>query len=665
VTSVRICILSARVSVGNPIDNALSVLETLDRHQIDAEIFLTPELFLSGYTCENLFDSRELHQQIKIAVNHICDLSLSKSGVFVVGAPVLTDLGLYNCALIIHSGKLVAVIPKSMIPNHGEYYEGRYFDALTIGDGSDNIVVYRIGESIVPLSPATIVQLTSKNGELICSFTVELCEDMWTPFNPSLQGMAYGADLVLNLSASNSIFGKDKVRNELISAFTIKNCCSYVYNSAGFGESTNDLIWDGSTIIYQDGEQILCASTLNEDKRQYYHIALDIERTRAKRIKNKSIQASFKYLRKFLAKPNIVQVTLAHYNCSSIVHHRRLKRFPYLDNDFGTISDELYLYCLKSQAYALKRRLLSLDSPITVIGISGGLDSTHALLVLHNLYATEGWDLDDIHCFVMPSSASSRETQYDAVQLLKGLGLRVNVRSIEESVNLMLKQLGRDSENPIYDITYENIQAGDRTSFLFRYANMVKGIVIGTGDLSEIALGWCTYGVGDHMSHFNLNCGLPKTVIKAIIQRHSECHINSIVRDICKSVLTRDISPELLPTSATGMKLQNTESLIGNYDFIDFLLYHTLDSGPSHNMLKDMLFAAFEMSNLDPCSREQLNHDLTFAFDSFIYRFYSVSQFKREAVPNGPKILKNGSLSPRGDWRFPVDSNFQYNKESR
>ena len=358
--------------------------------------------------------------------------------------------------------------------------------------------------------------------------------------------------------------------------------------------------------------------------------------------------------------PAIIHLTLKRKRSNIIAESQTLNKYPYLGNDTGLISDELFSYCITSQAYSLKRRLLSIGSQNTVIGVSGGLDSTHALMVLHHLYLTEGWDMANIHCFVMPSSANSSESQDDAIRLIEGLGLTANVRPIDESVSLMIKQLGRDPSDLVYDTTYENIQAGHRTSFMFRYANMVGGIVIGTGDLSEIALGWCTYGVGDQMSHFNLNCGLPKTVIKAIVKKHAQTHEIDVVRSACGTIASRDISPELLPSSAVGEEMQRTEEQVGNYDYIDFLLFHTLESGPTSELLQRMLFNTFTNDDVPDDLVDELHSKLDFAFNSFSRRFYNCSQFKREAIPNGPKILKNGSLSPRGDWRFPVDSHFHY-----
>jgi len=351
---------------------------------------------------------------------------------------------------------------------------------------------------------------------------------------------------------------------------------------------------------------------------------------KTKQLSSKSNKADFDIVPIYLNKTNLLQ-------------------YPYLGSDNLNMSSEMYSYIINSQVQALEKRTKSINSNKIVIGVSGGLDSTHALIVLEHLFRKNEWDKNLVYPIVMPALASSSESQSDAVRLIDSLGFHSITSSINESVELMLKKLGRDDPHSILDTTYENVQAGERTSFLFRYANKVNGIVLGTSDLSELALGWCTYGVGDHMSHYGINVGLPKTVIKACIKYQKE-HSNLIkLSEVLNSILNREVSPELLP--AKSKKLQSSESSIGKFDIIDYLLYHFLDTQPSLEILEFYCKKTF----LDREDKDFTKSEVDKAFNSFKKRFLKFAQFKRTAIPNGPKILINGSLSPRGDWRAPVE----------
>jgi NAD+ synthase (glutamine-hydrolysing) len=653
---LRAAASTIRVSLADPDSNAACVLEVMQSaKEAGAGLLVFPELCLSGYSIDDLFHQRSVLDAVLDAVERVRDGSKGAGVVAVIGAPLEWMQRLYNCAVVIYEGQVLGVIPKSYLPNYREFYERRYFHA-GLGIEGETIAL-RSGE--VPFG-TDLIFAASDYAPFVLG--VEICEDMWVPAPPSDRLVMAGATLVANLSASPSTIGRGDTRRLLCSAQSVRGLCAYVYTAAGWGESSTDLAWDGHAAIYEAGGLVAEAERFLRDPKPLYG-DIDLDRLVQERLRvhtfHEAAQAHGADLVRrieFAFHPGRRKVALA----------RRIERFPYVPSD----TSRLYEDCFEAyniQVHGLVRRLDATQSKGVVIGISGGLDSTQALAVTARAFDMLGWSRDRIHAVTMPGFATSGETYERAWSLMRTLGVDAREIDIKPAARQMLSDLGHPfaKGEPVYDITFENVQAGLRTDYLFRLANHLGGFVVGTGDLSELALGWCTYGVGDHMSHYNVNASVPKTLIQHLIRWvAAENLLGEPVRETLLDIVGAEISPELIPADASGA-VQSTESSVGPYALQDFNLFYTLRYGLKPSKIAFLAHHAWsdvEQGAWPP----NFPADVRKAYDLpeikrwlrvFLWRFFTTSQYKRSAVPNGPKISSGGSLSPRGDWRAPSDGN--------
>ena len=660
----------ARVAVGSPrcrvADPAFNVQKTLklarQAAQQGAVLAAFPELGLSAYSCDDLFHQRALLEAVLDGLAQIVEASRELPLAIVVGAPLRVNHVLFNCAVVVAGGRILGVVPKSYLPNYGEFYESRQFSA------ADNAAVDRItllGQE-VNFGPEQIFEL--ENVPLF-RFHVEICEDVWVPVPPSSFAALAGATVLVNLSASNVVVGKSGYRHQLVSQQSARCLAAYLYTSAGLGESTTDMSWDGQSLIYEKGDLLAQSERFLQDS----HLILadvDLERLSLDRMHTTTFAqsvrrhadevASFRHTRFALELPLDRDLPL----------QRTIERFPYVPAD-GKRRDERCTEVYNIQVQALLQRLQSSGHQKVVIGISGGLDSTHALLVCAKAMDRLGLPRSNILAYTMPGFATSERTLQQARQLMEVVGCTAHEIDIRPSCIQMLKDLGHPyaEGKEEYDVTFENVQAGERTSHLFRLANHHHAIVIGTGDLSELALGWCTYGVGDHMSHYNVNASVPKTLISHLVRWVADTHqIGDTGSDVLIKVLETEISPELVPGKTgtgkeEGKPAQVTEDFIGPYELQDFNLYYTLRYGFTPAKVAYLAYCAWHDRNAgpwpeggSPARNEYGLAAIKKNLGIFLWRFFKTSQFKRSCVPNGPKVGNGGSLSPRGDWRAPSDS---------
>jgi NAD+ synthase (glutamine-hydrolysing) len=603
-------------------------------------IIVTQELILTGYTCDELFFDSSLIDATNKAISTLLKFSKTIPSVIIIGTPLYTNHGLYNVALVISDGCVLGAIPKSYLPIGGEFYEARYFDTLDI---SQSINVSAFGCEF-ELSCAQVFDIHIKNrpSSLPISISAEICEDMWAPLSPSTIAFASGANVVFNLSASNAIYTKDDVRRTLANAQTQKFSSAYIYVSAGEGESNNDLVWDGEIFVSCCGRIQYSNKPFESSSTVFLALpdySLQNSKFRARTANRSCILKSNKVSTKIYSSVD------ANLNSALYLRLDCVLRYPYSNSNFPFIDDKLANYIINSLCQALYTRMHGASVTSLVLGVSGGLDSTFALLILYEFVSRYNLPEGTIRAITLPTKNTSQETLNDAKGLCTSFGITLQEVPLQTSVDLRLSQLGRDPDLSPKDTTYENVQAGERTSYLFRLANSENGLVVGTGDLSEMALGWCTYGVGDQMSHYALNCGIPKTVIKQFIEWYlKKSEISEDSRTVLFSISNRTISPELLPSTNNSKAIQDTESTIGKYILIDFFLFYYLEYSITFDQLGILAKYAFS----DIVTTDQINTVIT----SFKNRFFR-SQFKRTAIPNGPKILANGSLSPRSDWRQP------------
>jgi NAD+ synthase (glutamine-hydrolysing) len=608
-----------------------------------AALALFPELGISAYTNDDLFHQDALLKATEAAIAELVEASRDLIPVLIVGAPLRFEGRLFNCAVVIHRGTVLGLTPKTYLPNYREFYEKRQFNS---GRDLINREVSFLGR-IVPIGNDLIFE--ASNFE---NFTIhtEICEDLWTPIPPSTYAALGGALVLANLSASNVTIGKGEYRRSLCAAHSGKCIAAYLYSAAGPGESTTDLAWDGQAIIYENNELLAESHRFSSDE-QMTLADIDLERLAADRLRvtsfNDSIADHLDTLRqmrriRFDFTPPSEPVPLL----------RSVERFPYVPED-PAVRDERCYEAYNIQVHGLMKRLESTGIERIVIGVSGGLDSTHALIVAARTMDRLGLPRQNILGYTMPGFATSRTTLTNAHGLMHALGITATELDIRPSCEQMLRDLGHpfSEGKPVYDVTFENVQAGERTSHLFRLANHHQALVLGTGDLSELALGWTTYGVGDHMSHYNVNASVPKTLIQFLIRWIiSSQQFDQVTSTILQSILDTEISPELIPSAdqSSESPSQSTEARIGPYELQDFNLYYISRFGFRPTKVAFLAERAWgEKYDLDTIRKW---------LEVFIYRFFKISQFKRSCIPNGPKVGSGGSLSPRGDWRAPSDS---------
>ena len=649
----RVAACTGHTAIADPRANAESVLRSARRCSDEGvAVAVFPELCLSGYSIEDLLLQDVVLDDVEAALREIVAASADLLPVLVIGAPLRHRHRVYNCAVIVHRGRILGIVPKSYPPTYREFYERRQ---IASGEDERGGTIQVAGQA-VPFGVDLLFQAEDVPGLVLHA---EICEDMWVPVPPSAQAALAGATVLVNLSGSPITVGRAEDRRLLCRSASARCLAAYVYAAAGLGESSTDLSWDGQTMIYENG--VLLAESERfplGDALAVADVDLDLLRQERQRMgtfddnrrANSGPTGDFRRVAYRLDPP-----------AADLGLRRAVERFPFVPAD----PDRLALDCYEAyniQVSALQQRLGAIGDPKVVIGVSGGLDSTHALIVAARAMDRAGRPRSDILAFTMPGFATGEHTKGNAHKLMASLGVTAAELDITDTARLMLKEMGHPfaSGEPVYDVTFENVQAGLRYDYLFRLANQRGGIVVGTGDLSELALGWCTYGVGDQMSHYNVNSGVPKTLIQHLIRWVvSSGQFDEEAGRILLAILDTEISPELVP----GEELQSTESKIGPYALHDFTLYHVLRHGFRPSKIAFLAWHAWHDAdsgvwppNFPQAKRvaydlEQIRHWL----ETFCRRFFAFAQFKRSAMPNGPKVLAGGSLSPRGDWRAPSE----------
>ena len=643
---IRACVCIPKLRVADPDFNTAQTLGLAKKASaLGAAVALFPELGLSAYSNEDLFHQDALLEATLAALGTLIEESRTFSPVLFVGAPLRFDGALFNCAVVIYRGRILGITPKTYLPNYREFYEKRQFTS-----GRDAIAseVTLLGKS-VPFGSDLIFGALNVPGFVLHT---EICEDVWTPIPPSTYAALAGATVLANLSASNITIGKAEYRKTLCATQSGRCVAAYLYSAAGPGESTTDLAWDGHALIYENGDKLAEADRFATEE-QVITADIDLERLAQERMRLTSFQDTRGEYREQVRAIRRVSFEFEVPAPSSLALLRPLERFPYVPSD--ALERDTHCYeAYNIQVHGLMKRLTSSGIARVVIGVSGGLDSTQALIVAARTMDRLGLPRTNILGYTLPGFATSDGTRANALALMDALGVTAQEIDIQPSCLQMLRDIGHPfakNGEPLYDITFENVQAGERTSHLFRLANYNAGLVLGTGDLSEMALGWATYGVGDQMSHYNVNASVPKTLIQYLLRWVivSE-QFDGKVGALLQAILDTEISPELVPHTpgSEGGGIQSTQDKIGPYELQDFHIYYTTRYG----------FRPSKVAYLAHCAWGD-KYDLATIkkwLRVFLFRFFQTSQFKRSAMPNGPKIGSGGSLSPRGDWRAPSDS---------
>jgi NAD+ synthase (glutamine-hydrolysing) len=650
----RVAACTIPITIADPPRNAEAVLaEARACSEEHVAVALFPELALTGYSIEDLLLQDAVLDGVEQAVATIAEASADLFTTIVVGAPLRHRNRVYNCALVIHRGTILGVTPKSYLPNYREFYERRQ-----LAPGDDERGTIRVNGTDVPFGPDLLYQATDVPG---LTFHVEICEDMWVPVPPSAEAALAGATVLLNLSGSPITVGRAEDRRLYVRSASSRCLAAYVYAAAGEGESTTDLSWDGQTMIYENG--VLLAETERFPAGPRRSVAdVDLDLLRQERYRMGTFDDNRRALIGGGDAFRTVPFTLAPPREGDLGLRRTLERFPFVPADPARLEQDCY-EAYNIQVAGLRQRLGAIGEPKVVIGVSGGLDSTHALIVAARAMDRADRPRSDILAFTLPGFATSDDTKANAIALMEALGVTWQELDIRPTAELMLKELDHpySKGEPVYDVTFENVQAGLRTDYLFRAANQRNGIVLGTGDLSELALGWATYGVGDQMSHYNVNAGVPKTLMQHLIRWViSSGQFDDNVGEVLHRILDTEISPELVP----GEELQSTESKVGPYALQDFTLFHVLRYGFRPSKIAFLAWHAWRDADSGPWppnfpDAKRTSYDLAEVhrwLEVFCRRFFGFAQFKRSALPNGPKVAAGGSLSPRGDWRAPSDS---------
>lgn len=651
---LRTAVAAPTVRPADPDANIIAIAAVARRaHDAGAAVTLTPELGITGYAIDDLLHQGALLDAVERAIGQLAADTADLRPLLIVGAPLRLAGRLHNCAVVLHCGRVLGVVPKTYLPNYREFYEGRHF-APAASAGAATI---RLAGHDAPFGADLIFTADDLQDFAVA---VEICEDLWVPVPPSARASMAGATVIANLSASNATIGKSDYRHALCRVTSARQICGYLYSAAGRGESTTDLAWDGHALIYDNGDLLAESSRFSDDETLIV-ADIDLERLTAERLRTTSYAecaraetAAFRRIG-FRLEPDLD---------TDIGLMRSIARFPFVPDDparLDALCDEAYAI----QIDGLRQRLTASGVGKVVIGVSGGLDSTQALLVAAQAMDRLGRPRTDILAYTLPAFATSAATRSTAWSLMRGLG----VTAAEVDMTPACRQMLHDIRHPAadgarqYDITFENVQAGARTSFLFRAANHNGALVLGTGDLSEAALGWSTYGVGDQMSHYNVNVSAPKTLIQHLIRRVAARDLfGADVSGTLRTVLATEISPELVPGDR-DRPAQRTEDFVGPYALQDFTLYHLTRHGLRPSRIAWMQWLAWRDAEagrwpegIGPAGRAAFDlQEILGWMRVFLHRFFKTSQFKRSAQPNGPKISSGGSLSPRGDWRAPSD----------
>ena len=653
----RVAAAVPSVEVGDPAFNLAATLRLAEQADRDRAVLVAfPELGLSAYAIDDLLFQDALLGAVEDAVAKLAAASQALSLALLVGAPIRRGGRLYNAAIVLHRGRIIGVVPKTYLPNYREFYERRHF---TSGAGVRNAEISLAGQT----APFGVDLIFRSSGSVAVTFHVEICEDLWAPIPPSSTAALAGAELLVNLSASNITIGKAETRRLLCAAQSQAAVAAYLYTAAGPGESTTDLAWDGQAGVFELG-QALCETRRFEGDQAVY-ADVDLGRIRQERMRLNSFGDSVAEEAERVARFRTVELALD-APAEATPLRRVVERFPFVPADPARLADDCY-EAYNIQVEGLAKRLKSTGLTHAVIGVSGGLDSTQALMVATRAMDRIGRSRANVLAYTLPGFATSEATKANAWALIKALGVTGEEIDIRPAARQMLADLGHPygRGEAVYDVTFENVQAGLRTDYLFRLANHHGGLVVGTGDLSELALGWCTYGVGDQMSHYNVNASVSKTLIQHLIRFVAETgDVDAATAEILRAILATEISPELVPADAAGA-IQSTEQIVDPYALQDFNLYYLTRYGFRPSKVAFLALAAWEAADRGvwPANIPEAAHrafaltEIKHWLEVFLRRFFGQSQFKRSALPNGPKISSGGSLSPRGDWRAPSDGN--------
>ncbi len=619
---VKIAAAAVDIKVADTVYNAENIIKAI-RNAADggAKIIALPELCVTAYTCGELFLQRRLIDGAEEALEHICDKTADCDIIAIVGLPVVDDNRIYNCAAVINGGKIKGLVPKLNIPNYGEFYEGRYFTA-----GDREVRFTELCGQRVPFG-ANILFKAKTMPELVLA--VEICEDLWTVMPPSCSHALAGATVVANLSASDELIAKDEYRKALVCAQSARAYCAYAYAGAGYGESSTDLVYSGDCIIVENGT-VLARS--EKFKNECVYTEIDLERMVSERRRTTT----------FCGAPSGGYVTVEiELDTVETTLTRHIEKYPFVPSD-GEKREKRCEQILTIQSQGLKKRLEHTGCKSAVVGVSGGLDSTLALLVTVRAFDALGLDRKGITAITMPCFGTTARTHNNAVHFADSLGVSLKEISVSDAVMQHFKDIGHPED--VYDVTYENCQARERTQVLMDYANSTGGLVIGTGDMSELALGWATYN-GDHMSMYGVNAGVPKTLIRYLVDYEAKKTGNDMLKKTLEDILATPVSPELLPP-VDGRISQETEHIVGPYELHDFFLYYLTRFGFAPSKILRLAVYAFD---------GVYDTEFILGWLKIFYRRFFSQQFKRSCLPDGPKV-GSVALSPRGDWRMPSDA---------
>lgn len=656
----RVAACTVPVRLADPAANAAAVLEQARLcHEDGVAVAVFPELCLSGYSIEDLHLQDTLLAEVEEAVATVVEASRELLPVLLVGAPVVAGNRVLNCAVVVHRGEVLGVAPKSYLPNYREFYEKRHFAP---GDDRRGETVTVAGRSVA-LGPDLLFDVVDVPGLVL---HVEVCEDMWVPVPPSAEAALAGATVLANLSGSPITVARADDRHLLARSASHRCNAAYVYAAGGPGESSTDLSWDGQTMVYEVGD-LLGESERFPDGPRRTVVDVDLDRLRQERLRMGSFDDNRRTHAERTGGFRTVPLTLGPPT-GDVGLRRKVDRFPFVPDDPARLAQDCY-EAYSIQVFGLEQRMRAMSSdtwqPKAVIGVSGGLDSTHALIVAARAMDRVGRPRSDVLAYTMPGFATTSATKDYATRLCASLGVTFAEVDIRPAAEQMLADLGHpyaDGEE-VYDVTFENVQAGLRYDYLFRLANHQGGLVVGTGDLSELALGWCTYGVGDQMSHYNVNAGVPKTLVQHLIRWVADTgEFSEDTTTVLREILELEITPELVPSREDELP-QRTEDSVGPYSLQDFTLFHVLRRGYRPRKIAFLAWHAWRdraEGEWPPGFPEDKRGDFDLEavrrwLEVFVRRFFA-SQFKRSALPNGPKVSAGGTMSPRGDWRMPSDA---------
>lgn len=614
--------------VGDTNFNKKEILSCIKKaNMVNTKVIVFPELSISSYTCGDLFLHNTLLTNSINAIEYILNETKNIDMLIAVGAPLLYHNALYNCGYVLYKGKILGIVPKSYIPNYSEFYEKRWF---TEGLNITSKTVDFSFQKNVPFGTNLLFSCDD------FTFGVEICEDLWVTIPPSSYLSLMGANIIGNLSASNELVSKADYRRALVQNQSARSMCGYIYSSSGVHESSTDLLFSGHLIITENGAT-LCENERFQRESEIIYSIIDLFKLKAERLKNLSFRDSSKIL---YTEPQIIN--FSYDNTEILDFNRYIDKHPFVPSN-EALRNERCKEIFNIQSSALAKRFEHTKSQKAVVGISGGLDSTLALLVIVKTFKLLNFPMKNIVTITMPGFGTTDRTYNNAVTLCKELGCDFREINIVKAALQHFEDIGHDAK--IHDVTYENVQARERTQILMDIANKEGGLLIGTGDLSELALGWCTYN-GDHMSMYSVNPSIPKTLVRYLVKYVAENESTPIASKTLLDILDTPVSPELLPKDAKGNIAQKTEDIVGPYELHDFFLYHFIKHGSS----KKRIFFLAKQAFKDDYSEEEIKKWL----DKFMWRFFT-QQFKRSALPDGPKV-GSISLSPRGDWRMPSDA---------